>query len=187
MRSFPPAPGFRSSNRNHQIVVIDGPNMTNLGARNRRVYGAIASLEDLQNFCKGFGASLGVTVTTFASNFEGAILEFIHESGKSADAYIINPAGLTETGVAIKHALTETGKPYVEVHFANIVAPPTAPRGLPIGPWQSTFSASAAGVMMGMREYSYSAAILSMAMALDDQNFLGAESERRHAPDRLGS
>ena len=95
------------------------------------------------------------------------------------DAYIINPAGLTEGGVATKHALTETGKPYVEVHFANIVAPPTAPRGLPIGPWQSTFSASATGVMMGMREYSYSAAILSLAMALDDQNFLGAEGEGR--------
>ena len=41
--------------------------------------------------------------------------------------------------------------------------------GLPIGPWRSTFSASATGVMMGMREYSYSAAILSLAMALDDK------------------
>jgi len=28
---------------------------------------------------------------------------------------------------------------------------------------------------MGMREYSYCAAILSLAMALDDKNFLGAE------------
>jgi 3-dehydroquinate dehydratase II len=180
MTAFPPAPSFRSSKRDHRIVIIDGPNMTNLGARNKRVYGAIGSLDDLQNFCKGFGTALGVAVTTFASNFEGAILEFIHESAKSADAYVINPAGLTEVGVATKHALTETGKPYVEVHFANIVAPPTAPRGLPIGPWQSTFSASATGVMMGMREYSYAAAILSLAMALDDKNFLGAElsSER---------
>ena len=52
------------------------------------------------------------------------MLEFIHESAKSSDAYVINPAGLTEGGVATKHALTETGKPYVEVHFANIVARP---------------------------------------------------------------
>lgn len=175
MTTFPPAPGFRVSKRAHQIVVIDGPNMTNLGARNKRVYGAIASLTDLQDFCKQFGAALGVTVTTFASNYEGAILEFIHESAETADAYIINPAGLTQYGVATKHALTETGKPFVEVHFANIVAPPTAPRGLPIGPWRSEFSASATAVMMGMREYSYSAAILSLTMALDDKNFLGAE------------
>ena len=175
MNTFQPALGYRSSKREHRLVVIDGPNMTNLGARNKRVYGSISSLEDLQNFCKNFGASLGVAVTTFASNYEGAILEFIHGSAQTADAYIINPAGLTEGGVATKHALTETGKPYVEVHFANIVAPPTAPRGLPIGPWQSTFSASATSVMMGMRQYSYSAAILSLAMALDDGNFLGAE------------
>jgi hypothetical protein len=80
--------GFRSSERYHRIVVIDGPNITDLGA----------------------------------------------ESAKSSDAYVINPAGLTEGGVATKHALTETGKPYVEVHFANIVAPPAAPHGLPIGP-----------------------------------------------------
>jgi 3-dehydroquinate dehydratase-2 len=155
MESFPPALGFRSSRRNHRIVVIDGPNMTNLGARDKRVYGAISSLDHLQELCKSFGASLGVTVITFASNHEGAILEFIHESAKSSDAYVINPTGLTEGGVATEHALTETGKPYVEVHFANIVAP--APRGLPIGPWHSTFSASATGVMMGMREYSYCA------------------------------
>jgi hypothetical protein len=32
--------------------------------------------------------------------------------------------------------------------------------------------------MMGMREYSYAAAILSLAMALDDKNFLGAELSR---------
>lgn len=175
MSTFPLALGFRSSKRIHRVVIIDGPNMTNLGARNKRVYGAMSSLEDLQSFCKAIGAALGITVTTFASNFEGAILEYIHGSAKSADAYIINPAGLTEGGVATKHALTETGKPYVEVHFANIVAPPSAPRGMPIGPLQSTFSPSATGVMMGMREYSYAGAILSVAMALDDGNFLGTE------------
>jgi 3-dehydroquinate dehydratase-2 len=66
---------------------------------------------------------------TFTSNFKDAILEHIHQSANSTDAYVINPAGLTEGGVGTKHALTETGKPYIEVHFANIVAPPTAPRG----------------------------------------------------------
>jgi hypothetical protein len=29
--------------------------------------------------------------------------------------------------------------------------------------------------MMGMREYSYSAALLALVMALDDESFLGAE------------
>jgi 3-dehydroquinate dehydratase-2 len=175
MPRFLPATGLRASDRDHSIAVIDGPNMSNLGARNRRVYGAIASLEDLQCFCREFGAALGVSVVSFASNFEGAILEFIHQSASTVDGYVINPAGLTEPGVATKHALTETGKPFIEVHFANVVAPPTAPRALPIGPWRSTFSPHATGVMMGLREYSYAGAILALAMSLDDGTFLGAE------------
>jgi len=175
MLTFPSLRGLRTSTREHQIVIIDGPNMSNLGARNKRVYGAIASLADLQTLSKSFGTALGVAVSTFASNFEGAILEFIHQSAASADAFVINPAGLTQYGVATKHALTETGKPFIEVHFANIAAPPSAPRGLPIGPWESEFTPSATGVMMGLRQYSYCAAILSLAMALDDKTFLGSE------------
>jgi len=163
----------RQSSRRHRIVVIDGPNMTNLGARNKRVYGAINSIQDLQTFCTDLGDSLGVQIDTFVSNYEGAILEFIHANASTADAFIINPAGLTEIGIPTKHALSETGKPVVEVHFANIMAPPSAPRGLPIGPWESVFSPSVTSVMMGLRQYSYAGAIVGLVLALDDETFLG--------------
>lgn len=165
----------RTQARRHRLVVIDGPNMTNLGARNKKVYGAISSIEDLQTFCTEFGESLGVEIETFVSNYEGAILEFIHENATKADAFIINPAGLTEIGIPTKHALSETGKPVVEVHFANVMAQPSAPRGLPIGPWESVFSPQVTSVMMGMRQYSYAAAIVGLVLALDDETFLGGE------------
>ncbi|HIY64896.1 MAG TPA: 3-dehydroquinate dehydratase, partial [Candidatus Agrococcus pullicola] len=97
----------------------------------------------------------------------------IHSSAANADAYIINPAGLTEIGIPTKHALTETGKPVVEVHFANIMAQPSAPRGLPVGPWDSVFSSHVTSVMMGLRQYSYAGAIYALALALDDKTFLG--------------
>jgi 3-dehydroquinate dehydratase-2 len=174
MSAFPSLVPLRTSTRAHSIAVIDGPNMSNLGARNKLIYGEFATLADLQNFCKSFGETCGVEVTSFNSNFEGEILEFIHKSAHSVDAYIINPAGMTEGGVATKHALVETGKPYIEVHFANIAAPPSAPRGLPIGPWQSTFTPYATGVIMGVRQYSYIAAILAAVLSLDDATFLGA-------------
>lgn len=158
----------------HRIAVIDGPNMSNLGARNPRVYGSVNSLGDLQEFTKRIGDELGVEVEVFASNYEGAILEFIHESAGRVDAYIINPAGLTTIGEPTRHALEETGLPHVEVHFANVVAPPTAPRGLPGGPWESRFSRTATGVTMGLRQYSYAGALLALTLALDDPAFLGA-------------
>lgn len=148
--------------------------MSNLGARNPRVYGGINSLSDLQKFVTDAGQRLGVDVEVFASNYEGAILEFIHESAHRVDGYIINPAGLTVVGEATRHALEESGRPVVEVHFANVVAPPTAPRGLPGGPWESKFSRTATGVAMGLRQYSYIAALVGLTLALDDETFLGA-------------
>lgn len=167
--------GLRSGTKEHLIAVIDGPNMSNLGARNKRVYGKINSLGDLQKYVTETGRKLGVAVETFASNYEGAILEFIHESAPRVDGYVINPAGLTVVGEAVRHALEETGHPVVEVHFANVVAPPTAPRGLPGGPWESRFTKTATGLSMGLRQYSYVGALTALALSLDDEEFLGAQ------------
>ena len=98
--------------------------MPNLGNRNKRVYGPIASIEALQTYVKEVGAKLGVTIEAFASNHEGCILDEIHRTAAQCDAYILNPAGLTKTGEPTRHALEETGKPWIEVHFSNISAPP---------------------------------------------------------------
>lgn len=165
---------IRQTEKQLKIAIIDGPNMTNLGARNKKVYGDIGSIEELQHFCQEFGRSVGVEVTSFVSNFEGAILEFIHAQARHMDAFIINPAGLTEIGIPTKHALSETGRPFVEVHFANVTSPPHTSRGLPIGPWESVFTPAATGAALGLRQYSYAAAIVGLAMALDDRSFLGA-------------
>jgi 3-dehydroquinate dehydratase-2 len=167
--------GLRTGSRRHVIAVIDGPNMSNLGARNKRVYGKINSLDDLQQYVTRTGEKLGVDIETFASNYEGAILEFIHESAERVSGYIINPAGLTVVGEAVRHALEETGKPSVEVHFANVMAPPTAPRGLPGGPWESRFTKTATGLCMGLRQYSYIGALTALVLSLDDEDFLGAQ------------
>lgn len=165
----------RTSDRKHKIAVIDGPNMSSLGNRSKQVYGSIASLDDLKNFVTGFGTDLGVEVECFSSNYQGAILEFIHESAHRVDGYIINPAGATTIGEAIRHALQDSERPVIEVHFANISAAPAMPRGLNSGELKSSFTHSATGMCMGMRQYSYTGALLSMVQALDDETFLGAE------------
>jgi len=163
----------RTLDRRHLIAVIDGPNMSNLGARSKKVYGSISSLDDLKAFVTGFGKDLGVNVETFSSNHQGDILEFIHESAGRVDGYIINPAGLTTVGEAVRHALEDTTKPVIEVHFANISGAPATPRGLASGKLNSTFTHTATGLCMGMRQYSYVAALLALTMALDDKTFLG--------------
>jgi 3-dehydroquinate dehydratase II len=165
----------RSDDRRHRIAVIDGPNMSSLGRRSKQVYGSIASLDELKSFVTDFGEALGVEVQCFSSNFEGAILEFIHESASEVDGYIINPAGATTIGEGIRHALQDTDRPVIEVHFANISAVAGVPRGLSSGTLKSSFTHTATGMCMGLRQYSYSAALLAMVQALDDPTFLGAD------------
>ena len=95
----------RTGSRPLRIILLDGPNMPNLGNRNKRVYGPIASIEALQTYLKEVGAKLGVTIEALASNHEGCILDEIHRTAAQCDAYILNPAGLTKTGEPTRHAL----------------------------------------------------------------------------------
>ena len=76
----------RAGTRPLHIVLLDGPNMPNLGNRNKRVYGPIASIDALQGFVKEVGDKLGVTVEAFTSNHEGYLLDEIHRTAAHADA-----------------------------------------------------------------------------------------------------
>ncbi|RLV57133.1 3-dehydroquinate dehydratase [Aeromicrobium phragmitis] len=162
----------RRGDRRHRIALIDGPNMSSLGRRSKQVYGEINSLADLQRYVVEYGEALGVEIETFDSNHEGYILEYIHESADRVDAYIINPAGLTTKGEGVRHALEDTGLPTVEVHFSNIQAAAGSSRGLGGGSISSSFTHTATGMCMGLRQYSYVGALTALVHALDDQGFL---------------
>ena len=158
---------LRTGSRNWHITVMNGPNLSNLGRRDRRTYGSIASIDDLDALVKDFGALLGVTVETFVSNYEGALLEFIHESTDRTDGYLINPAGLTTQSEGMRHAFQETQRPVIELHFANITT-----AGI-----TSVFTPTMTGLMMGMREHGYLGAMLAMVRGLDDESFLAPDAE----------
>ena len=164
---------IREKSDRYIIAVIDGPNMSSLGRRSKKVYGALASLAGLQQQVRAFGEILGVEVETFDSNHEGFILEYIHDAGERVDGFIINPAGLTTKGEGVRHALEDTGRPVIEVHFSNIQASAGADRGLGGGQIQSSFTHTATGLSMGMRHYSYFGALTALVLGLDDESFLG--------------
>src|SRR5690242_6676398 len=90
------------------------------------------------------------------SNHEGDLVDFI-ESDDSFDGYLINPGGLWAFGEPTRLALSQSGKPFVEVHFANIFA--TGHR--------STFTQSAAGTAMGFRHHGYLGALTALVAAMD--------------------
>ena len=168
--------------RRWRIAVINGPNMPNLGRRNREIYGPIRSLAELEELVASFGELLGVDVVQFSSNHEGDILDFIHRTASQADAFVINPAGLTAYGEATRHALADTERPFVEVHFANIARhfDAIAPGGQRL---ESRFTYTAAGLVMGLRQHGYLGALLALCLSLDDPSFLGTSA----SPDQAAT
>lgn len=164
---------LRDSTNEYKFAFINGPNMGQLGKREGAIFGPVSSLDQLNGMVDKFAAEIGVTLTHFQSDAESEILHFIHETGSSVDAYLINPAGLTYFGLATRDALLDTGVPYLEVHFANLAVwkQNTAPGRSDL---QSMFTHTATGIFEGMRHYGYFAGVLAMALALDDDSFLGA-------------
>jgi 3-dehydroquinate dehydratase-2 len=162
------------NSRQWVITVIDGPNMNQLGRRDPGLYGAIRSLDDLANSVKAFGEVLGVEIKHFHSNHEGALLDYIHENADSTDGFVVNPAGHTTYGEAMRDALKDSGRPWVETHFANLSRwyADISPRV----PMESVFAHAATGSVSGFRQYSYHAAVLALVLSLDDATFLGRDT-----------
>jgi 3-dehydroquinate dehydratase-2 len=101
------------------VLVIHGPNLNMLGKREPDIYGKV-TLDEIDSHLKTRGQSLGLTVETFQSNHEGAIVEKIQEAVETRNGLIINPAAYTHTSMAIRDALLLLDIPIIEVHLSNI-------------------------------------------------------------------
>lgn len=101
------------------ILVINGPNMNMLGIRQPKIYGR-ESYEDLCTMIRAEAERLGVSVSFFQSNHEGALVDAIQQAYfDHVDGIIINPAAYTHTSVALLDAVKAVGIPTVEVHVSD--------------------------------------------------------------------
>lgn len=102
------------------IWVLHGPNLNLLGTREPGVYGE-TTLARIDEALRADGAAAGVTVESFQSNHEGALVDRIHAAREEGVAFIvINPAAYTHTSVALRDALAGVAIPFVEVHLSNV-------------------------------------------------------------------
>ena len=101
------------------IYILNGPNLNLLGEREPDIYGS-NSIGDVKNLAKEFVKSKNAEIIFKQSNYEGELIELIHDARKKSDGLIINPAGYTHTSVAIYDALLLLNIPVIEVHISNI-------------------------------------------------------------------
>jgi 3-dehydroquinate dehydratase-2 len=104
-----------------RVLVIHGPNLNLLGSREKEVYGQV-TLADIDAAIEALAEKLGLEVTITQSNYEGAIVEAIHQARTCADVIIINAGALTHYSYAVRDALSGVGLPVIEVHLSNIHA-----------------------------------------------------------------
>jgi len=168
---------LRRGTRRWVVELIDGPNMRHLGKRDPRLFGTIQSIEALQALVVNFGLVLGVDVRPFVSDYEGELLEHIHSTATTADAYLIDAGGLTTVSEAMRHALQETRKPVVEVGFYNLLANDEV----------SVFTPTAIASSTGFRQYSYLGGLLGLVLSLDDESFLHPDAAESLTARRGGT
>ena len=96
-----------------KIMVIQGPNINMLGAREPGIYG-VMKMEDIHSQMKIVADQNDVEIEFFQSNLEGELVDKIQECLGDADGIIINPAAYTHTSIAIRDALSAVALPVIE-------------------------------------------------------------------------
>ena len=102
-----------------RILILNGPNLNVLGARDKSHYGD-KTLDDVLTDVKDTADRLGVDIDHFQSNHEGKLIDYIQQESGNSDGIVINGGALTHYGLSVKDALTDAKLPVVEIHISNI-------------------------------------------------------------------
>ena len=138
--------------KNRQLLVINGPNLNLLGARERRHYGK-DTLKTITTRLATRARQAGARLSTFQSNSESELVDRIQQArAEGVDFIIINPAAYTHTSVAMRDALAAVGIPFIEVHLSNVFAREPFRR-------ESYFTDIAVGIISGLGAKGYELAL----------------------------
>ncbi len=139
------------------IYILNGPNLNRLGTREPHLYGT-ETLSALERRCQERATERGLRVDFRQTNFEGVIVESVHEAiDNRAAGLIVNPAGLTFTSVPLMDALKMFDGPRIELHITNVHARESVYHG-------SLMSKVVTAVVAGMGTDGYLLALDWMAL-----------------------
>ena len=135
-----------------KILTLHGINLNMFGKRDAKTYGT-ATLAEIDAELKAVGQTLGAEVECFQTNFEGAMVERIHQAYvEGVDAVLINAGAWTHYSYGIRDALAILKCPILEVHMSNVHARETFRH-------TSVFAEVVRGQICGFGTESYMAAL----------------------------
>jgi len=138
--------------RAKRILVINGPNLNLLGARESKHYGR-DTLRSINVRLARQAKEGRVRLASYQSNSESELVERVQQARREGvDFIIINPAAYTHTSVALRDALAAVGIPFVEVHLSNVFARESFRR-------ESYFTDIAVGIISGLGAKGYELAL----------------------------
>lgn len=144
-----------------RVLVLNGPNLRRLGAREPEVYGAM-SYDELVALCTTVGAELGQQVEVRQTDDETQLVRWLQEAADTATPVVLNPAAFTHYSYALRDACAQLSAPLVEVHLTNPAARETFRH-------TSVVSAVATGTIAGFGPESYALALRAVRLASGGQ------------------
>lgn len=104
-----------------KVLFLNGPNLNLLGNRQPEIYGR-TTLTDIERMVRERAADLRVEIEFRQTNWEGQLVDWLHEAKGKFQGIVLNAAAYTHTSVALRDAISSIGLPVVEVHLSNIHA-----------------------------------------------------------------
>jgi 3-dehydroquinate dehydratase II len=134
------------------ILLLNGPNLNLLGAREPEIYGS-ATLQSIEAKLGELARTRGHTLSAFQSNAEHELIDKLHAAKHEGIAFVIvNPAGYSHTSIALRDAFLAVDLPFIEVHLSNVFARETFRQ-------HSYLSDIAVGCIVGLGPIGYELAL----------------------------
>ena len=140
------------------LLLLNGPNLNLLGQREPGIYGS-GTLASIEDGLRQEATAAGAVLECFQSNFEGALVERIHQAMGASQGILINAGAYTHTSIALRDALLGVALPYVELHLSNTHARESFRH-------RSLLADKAIGVVCGFGPMSYSLALQGLIQHL---------------------
>lgn len=145
-----------------KILLLQGANLNYLGKRQPEIYGHTTQ-DELDALLQQNAQKQGYHLDIYYTNLEGEAINRIYQAKEEGfDGIVMNPAGFTYAGYALRDCILGVNLPYIEIHISNI-----AKRNI-----HCVLSDISIGLITGFGIYGYVLALQAMLNILNENSKL---------------